>query len=512
MNLEKNNILFGLLFVLLLLIEWTKMNSNKKKYTEAKICDVRELRKYANKIEKKNIIVSKNIKIDPHSHLTANLNQLIIGSAGKGKSANILATNLLCNQGATKFVSDVGGKLYHDFSDKLKKEGYKIKVLDLNNFSSKDQFNPLYYLKNSKGKLLKNRIVSFAEAIDIDLIDDILKIIIPDAKGKDNFFNENTRGIAKTIILLICYHPGFKDKRNLITVVELFSKISVFEDEENKESDLERIFQELERQLETTEEDEDGILHAVLDESKPASIVIKRWNQVRNEISKSDSDYISSVKGSFSTHFDKFLSSNATTTLSKDTMNLDRIENQKTVYFIITNESTRNFDYISSMFYECAYQMTLSLSLKNNDQALKNPATFLLDEFGQIYIPTFDRKISTMRKHNIYVMICLQALSQLYENYGENASETIISNCAILNYLGTDDLKTKEFISKLSGECKEILNSESNSFKSSSRSSSEHFHALLTINDLNALKKYHSYIFINGRVYYDQLLYYSKLK
>ena len=70
MNLEKNNILFGMLFVLFLLIEWTKMNSNKKKYTEAKICDVKELRKYANKIEKKNIIISKNIKIDPHSHLT----------------------------------------------------------------------------------------------------------------------------------------------------------------------------------------------------------------------------------------------------------------------------------------------------------------------------------------------------------------------------------------------------------------------------------------------------------
>ena len=30
MNLEKNNILFGMLFVLFLLIEWTKMNSNKK--------------------------------------------------------------------------------------------------------------------------------------------------------------------------------------------------------------------------------------------------------------------------------------------------------------------------------------------------------------------------------------------------------------------------------------------------------------------------------------------------
>lgn len=44
MNLENNNILFGFIFVLLLLIEWTKSSSNKKKYTEAKIYDVRELK------------------------------------------------------------------------------------------------------------------------------------------------------------------------------------------------------------------------------------------------------------------------------------------------------------------------------------------------------------------------------------------------------------------------------------------------------------------------------------
>ena len=77
---------------------------------------------------------------------------------------------------------------------------------------------------------------------------------------------------------------------------------------------------------------------------------------------------------------------------------------------------------------------------------------FILDEFANIgQIPDFDKKISTSRSRGISFSVILQNLDQLKAIY-EKSYETIIGNCDIHVFLGSNSYATVEYFSKELGE------------------------------------------------------------
>lgn len=75
-----------------------------------------------------------------------------------------------------------------------------------------------------------------------------------------------------------------------------------------------------------------------------------------------------------------------------------------------------------------------------------------IDEFANIgEIPNFQETLAVVRKNNIRICIALQGLSQLKALY-KNSWESIIGNCSIFTYLGTNDLDTKEYIVRRLGK------------------------------------------------------------
>lgn len=87
-----------------------------------------------------------------------------------------------------------------------------------------------------------------------------------------------------------------------------------------------------------------------------------------------------------------------------------------------------------------------------NGGTLTNQVYFLLDEFANIgQIPDFNKKLSTTRSLGMSMSIVVQSLDQL-EGLYKDTYENIIGNCDTQLFLGSQAIKTCEYINKSLGQ------------------------------------------------------------
>lgn len=104
------------------------------------------------------------------------------------------------------------------------------------------------------------------------------------------------------------------------------------------------------------------------------------------------------------------------------------------------------------MFYSQLFERLMRVANRDCNGKLPLLVSCEIDEFANLgKIPNFDETLAIVRSHNIRICIVLQGLSKLKAMY-EKTSETIISNCSIFNYLGTNDQDSKEYVSKKLGK------------------------------------------------------------
>ncbi|WP_296876227.1 type IV secretory system conjugative DNA transfer family protein [Thomasclavelia sp.] len=488
-------------------------NKPNSKFTAGRIHKTHEARKYRSSIDDNNIVITKNIALGTDVNKTKNNFIMVIAGSGGGKTTSIIEPNLQRNMTLDKVINDTGDVLENKWHDYYIAHGYRVRVLDLYNFEG-DCFNPLYYIRTRKGRLIKDTHVSFDEEIDDDYIDSLLGTLIPKKDKGDDFFDSTTREIAKTLILLVCYLDEYREKRNFIEIARLFNLLFTDKDDSGM-SELDRKFEELELQL-MKKEGNSVIPHVVLDTSIPASVVVERWKNVQAMVKGSEtSDFLASVRGSFSVYFTRFLTSNVKRIMEKDSMLLDRIgeKDSRISWWIKTNESSRNYDYISSLFYTAVFQMILFNAQKNKNHRLSKDICMFIDEGGSAYVNSFDTIISTCRKKGLILICCYQSIySQLETLYGKEKAETIVSNFAIKIYISVDSSKSQEEFIKLTGQTTIDLKTRSRSSKSESTSLGENIQPLINVNDLNNMKPYTAFVLIDGDVYCDRLQHYEKMK
>ncbi|MBR2052747.1 MAG: TraM recognition domain-containing protein, partial [Clostridia bacterium] len=108
---------------------------------------------------------------------------------------------------------------------------------------------------------------------------------------------------------------------------------------------------------------------------------------------------------------------------------------------------------IATMCISQLYQKLVSIASEYPDLALPRYVYFLLDEFANLpKIEKMASLITVARSRKIFFEMVIQSYSQLDSKYGEQDAKTIIGNCPIQIYIGTDDQKTKEEFSKMCGE------------------------------------------------------------
>ena len=334
-----------------------------------------------------------------------NVNVLVVGGSGSGKSASYSIPNAYQLLGSYVFT-DPKGELYDRTAGYLKANGYEIKVLNLVRPQYSDGYNPLMHITSE---------------IDVDVIaNTIVKGQKSEGSGSDPFWDDSAEMLLKALIYyLMATRP--EEEQNLESCAELVRAANT-----SGGSNL------------LTE------LISKLPYDHPA-----RMNYKSIEIAPEKT--YSSILSTLQSKLGKFDSKEIAELTSTDTINFEDIGNKKTAVYVISSDTHTAYDFLLTIFFSQMIQQLYNYA-DDNGGALKIPTYFILDEFANIgKIPDFDKKISTSRSRKISFSVILQNLDQLEAVY-EKSYETIIGNCDTHVFLGSNSYKTVEYFSKALGE------------------------------------------------------------
>ena len=334
-----------------------------------------------------------------------NVNVLVVGGSGSGKSASYSIPNAHQMLGSYVFT-DPKGELYDRTAGYLREHGYKIKVLNLVHPQYSDGYNPLLHISSE---------------IDVDVIaNTIVKGQKSEGGGSDPFWDDSAETLLKSLIYyLMATRPA--EEQNLASCAEMVRAAN-----SNGGSNL------------LTE------LMGQLPYDHPA-----RMNYKSIEIAPEKT--YSSILSTLQSKLGKFDSKEIAELTSTDTINFEEIGSEKTAVYVISSDTHGAYDFLLTIFFAQMIQQLYDFA-DNNGGKLKERTYFILDEFANIgRIPDFDKKISTSRSRGISFSVILQNLDQLEAIY-EKANETIIGNCDTHVFLGSNSQKTVEYFSKALGE------------------------------------------------------------
>ncbi len=95
-----------------------------------------------------------------------------------------------------------------------------------------------------------------------------------------------------------------------------------------------------------------------------------------------------------------------------------------------------------------------ALARETDRQPVKphRPVIIAVDEAGRVKVPNLPSHSATLAGRNISLVLYVQALDQLWDSYGLNGGETILSNCHHKVFHPALSLKTAEYISRNLGQ------------------------------------------------------------
>ncbi len=333
-----------------------------------------------------------------------NVNILVVGGSGSGKSASYSIPNAFQMLGSYVFT-DPKGELYDKTAGYLKKNGYDIKVLNLVNPANSDGYNPLMHI---------------ASELDVDVIANTIVKGQKTESGSDPYWDDMAEMLLKALIYyLIATRP--EEEQNLASCSELVRAANA-----NGGSNL---LTELINQLPY---DHPARMYYKSIEIAPEKTYGSILSSLQSKLGKFDSKEIAEVT-------------------STDTINFEDIGSKKTAVYVISSDTHTAYDFLLTIFFSQMIQQLYNFADANGGR-LKMPTYFICDEFANIgKIPDFDKKISTSRSRGISFSVILQNLDQLEAVY-EKSYETIMGNCDTHVFLGSNSFKTVEYFSKALGE------------------------------------------------------------
>ena len=336
-----------------------------------------------------------------------NVNVLVVGGSGSGKSASYSIPNAYQMLGSYVFT-DPKGEFYDKTAGYLKANGYDIKVLNLVNPENSDGYNPLMHIQSE---------------IDVDVIaNTIIKGQDSDGKGSDPFWDNNAEMLLKSLIYYLLEKRP-KEEINLTSCAEMVRAAA--------SSNGTNLLRELMSELPL---------------SHPA-----RTNFQSVEVVAGSEKTYSSILSTLQSKLGKFDSQEIANVTSTNTINFEDIANHKTAVYVISSDTHTAYNFLLTIFFAQMIQQLYNYADMNGGR-LKVPTYFILDEFANIgQIPDFDKKISTSRSRGISFSVILQNLDQLEAVY-EKSYETIMGNCDTHVFLGSNSFKTVEYFSKQLGE------------------------------------------------------------
>lgn len=419
------------------------------------------------------------------------IHTLIIGTTSSGKTTNFIEPTMqLLSMTSAKpsfVVTDPKGELFEFNSEKLKKEGYEVIVLDLKNTFSSAQWNPLSHVYD-----VYHRAFSLEKEVKVHSAGDNpqqhkLMIEQPFDYNSNNWYEFNKVAYVSKQSLerdMRVLHGKLKDDA-IAELKDIAQNIAPVKNQNDSswETTAQNLIQAV--CLAMLEDSLDPALNLTKEKynfynvSKIANYVdggrepyksIKTYlfnyrdkfskvsglaNTALNNAESTTKNYM----GFVSAGLNMFNDSGICYMTSGDTIDIMKIDERPTAIFIRIPDELEARHPLGTLFISQLYKRLVEKADSQNGK-LKRHVYFLLDEFGNMpKFTNFGATLAVARGRGIYYEIVLQSYSQLTSKYGEQEGKIIRDNCPIQVYVGSDEYGTnKEFSELLGNKTIELTN------------------------------------------------------
>ena len=375
-----------------------------------------------------NILLTQEVRMSLNTRQhRENLNVLVIGGSGSGKSRFYVKPNIM-QLNTSYVVTDPKGELLRSCGRLLKKAGYEIRVFNLIDMSHSNNYNPLNYIYDKDGNINKTYVMKMVNCLMKNTKQE-------GASGGDQFWDDSTKALTLAIAFYLLEKEDAKDvngnslDRNFSTVMKMMRLAEISEQDENHRSPLDEMMDELRAE-------------------NPHSMAVSFYADFK----KAPAETAKSILISAAVRFAAFNLPEVADLTHTDNIHLDTLGDRKTALFIIIPSSDATFNFLAAMMYTQLFDTLYDTANFKYGGRLPVHVRCLLDEFANVgTIPDFDKLLATMRSMEISANIIIQNLAQLKKMY-DKSWEILTGNCDSLLFLGGQEASTLEAISKSLGK------------------------------------------------------------
>ena len=373
-----------------------------------------------------NILLTQEVRMSLNTRQhRENLNVLVIGGSGSGKSRFYVKPNIM-QLNTSYVVTDPKGELLRSCGRLLKKAGYEIRVFNLIDMSHSNNYNPFNYIYDKDGNISKTYVMKMVNCLMKNTKQE-------GASGGDQFWDDSTKALTLAIAFYLLEKKtdenGNSLDRNFSTVMKMMRLAEISEQDENHRSPLDNMMDELRTE-------------------NPHSMAVSFYADFK----KAPAETAKSILISAAVRFAAFNLPEVADLTHTDNIHLDTLGDRKTALFIIIPSSDATFNFLAAMMYTQLFDTLYDTANFKHGGRLPVHVRCLLDEFANVgTIPDFDKLLATMRSMEISANIIIQNLAQLKKMY-DKSWEILTGNCDSLLFLGGQEASTLEAISKSLGK------------------------------------------------------------
>ncbi|MDE6302564.1 MAG: type IV secretory system conjugative DNA transfer family protein, partial [Clostridia bacterium] len=405
---------------------------------------------------------TRKILVAPEGHT------LLIGSTGSGKTESFYLPQIEI-MGRSKdhlsfVVMDMKGNMFRQKSEMLKKNGFKVVVLNGKNPFASSKYNPLSVIfrayrraKDAEKQFLDKTAQKFEfmgkvfddyleyrfeveqfinknMAYCYQMIDQISEIVIP-IEGKDPSWDYGAREIFKSMIYLLLEDSD--SKVNPLTE-EQFTFYNIAKSLNCRGSDYATLISYVNRH----NEDNPG--------RKLLNYIDSQARQTRDSFMMGACDKLNRIVNL------PLNTMSAYSDIDIDEL-VKSLDTQRTAIFLIADSANKSIYTLCNMFL---IQLIVALQ-RVGDENPKGDFHILADEFcNMVPMPDIIDWITTMRSRRTWFHLGIQSYSQLEHHYSAEERYTIEGNSKTI-FMGSNDFKTLESFSQAAGLTMKVANTYS---------------------------------------------------
>ena len=422
-------------------------------------------KKYAQQPKSENKLLTQNVAIGLNAKKhRRNLNTLVIGGSGAGKTRFFCKPNLMQCCRNSYFVLDPKGEIVRDVGELLSQKEYEVRVLDLISMEKSHCYNPFVYLQSDN---------------DIQrLVTNLFKATTPKGSQSNDPFWDTSASMLLSALVYYLHYEAPEDEQNFAMVMEMLRAGAIENEEDSRPTPLDYLFADLEM-------------------DRPDHIALKYYRSYHAGSAKT----LKSIQITLAARLEKFNLESLAALTCTDELDLASMGEKKVALFAIIPDNDSRFNFLVSILYTQLFQQLFFSADHIHGGALPIPVHFLMDEFANVSLPDdFDKILSVMRSRGVSVSIILQNLAQLKALF-EKQWESIVGNCDEFLYLGGNEQSTHKYVSDLLGKSTIDTNTYGKSSGRSGNYSTNYQisgRELLTPDEVRMLDNQYAILFIRG--------------